>query len=67
MEAPEQAPPQTRSVPHVFGVPRYLYRTAMGHARDWIAALVGRDPVASFDHELWLWFFAGIVRQRWRA
>ena len=23
------------------------------------------DAVASFDHELWVWFFAGIVRQRW--
>ena len=23
------------------------------------------DAVAAFEHELWLWFFAGIVRQRW--
>jgi hypothetical protein len=29
------------------------------------AALRG-DAVASFDHELWVWFFAGIARQRWR-
>jgi hypothetical protein len=26
---------------------------------------VARDAVAAFDHEVWLWFFAGIVRQRW--
>lgn len=65
MEAPERAAPERQAVPHVFGVPRYLYRTAMAHARDWIAALARRDAVASFDHELWLWFFAGIVRQRW--
>ena len=27
---------------------------------------IRRDPVASFDHEVWVWFFAGIVKQRWR-
>jgi hypothetical protein len=21
--------------------------------------------VAAFEHELWLWFFAGIAKQRW--
>ena len=24
-----------------------------------------RDAVATFENELWLWFFAGIVKQRW--
>jgi len=66
MEAPERIAQDAGRVSHVFGVPRYLYRTALGHARDWIAALLRRDPVASFDHELWLWFFAGIVSQRWK-
>ena len=23
------------------------------------------DPVAAFEHELWLCFFAGVLRQRW--
>jgi hypothetical protein len=23
-----------------------------------------RDPIAHFEHELWVWFFAGVVRQR---
>jgi hypothetical protein len=22
--------------------------------------------VAAFDREVWLWFFAGIVKQRWK-
>jgi len=66
MEAPEQTAQDARRVSHVFGVPRYLYRTAIKHARDWIAASLRRDPRGSFDHELWLWFFAGIVRQRWK-
>jgi glycosyltransferase involved in cell wall biosynthesis len=75
MEQPERAPAsglpeldrsRARRAPNVFGVPRYLYRTALSHARASIAALLRRDTVASFDHELWLWFFAGIVRQRWK-
>jgi glucosyl-dolichyl phosphate glucuronosyltransferase len=67
MEAPERPMPAAGGVAHVFGVPRYLYRTAIAHARDWVTALVRQDRFASFDHELWLWFFAGIVRQRWKA
>ena len=66
MEAPERTTIDFVRVPHVFGVPRYLYRKAAAAARDWIVALLRRDAIASFDHELWLWFFAGIVRQRWR-
>ena len=31
---------------------------------DWLRASLRRDPVAAFDHEVWLWFFAGIFRQR---
>jgi hypothetical protein len=31
-----------------------------------LTALIRGDVVASFDHELWLWFFAGIVHQRWK-
>jgi hypothetical protein len=25
-----------------------------------------REPLAAFEHETWLWFFAGIVKQRWK-
>lgn len=66
MEAPERTAADARPVAHVFGVPRYLYRTAVAHARHWIGSVVRGDAIASFDHELWLWFFAGIVRQRWK-
>ena len=30
MEAPERTTLDFRTVPHVFGVPRYLYRKALG-------------------------------------
>ncbi|MGH9411931.1 MAG: glycosyltransferase family 2 protein [Vicinamibacterales bacterium] len=65
MEAPEATTLDFRRVPHLFGVPRYLYRKALWSAAAAAAAAVRRDSVAAFDHELWLWFFAGIVRQRW--
>jgi len=66
MEAPERTALDVRTVPHVLGVPRYLYRKALASVRDWIVSAFRRDPVASFEHELWLWFFAGIIRQRWK-
>ncbi|HWK12488.1 MAG TPA: glycosyltransferase family 2 protein [Vicinamibacterales bacterium] len=66
MEAPEQTTLDFRSVPHVFGVPRYLYRRALEHAFGAVRDALRRDRVATFEHELWLWFFAGIVGQRWK-
>ena len=65
MEAPERTTLDFRTVPHVFGVPRYLYRKALASLVTWLTAALRGDAVASFDHELWVWFFAGIVRQRW--
>jgi GT2 family glycosyltransferase len=65
MEAPERTTIDFRTVPHIFGVPRYLYRKALASVVTWLTAAVRGDAVQSFDHELWVWFFAGIVRQRW--
>jgi glucosyl-dolichyl phosphate glucuronosyltransferase len=66
MEAPQQTVLDFSAVPHVAGVPRYLYRKLLASVREMAAATLRRDPVAAFEHELWLWFFAGILRQRWR-
>src|SRR3954470_11388707 len=66
MEAPERTTLDFRTVPHVFGVPRYLYRRALRAVWESALAYVRGDASAAFDHELWLWFFAGIVAQRWR-
>lgn len=65
MEAPERTTLDFSKVPHIAGVPRYLYRKALSAAFGWARAAWRREPVAAFDHEVWLWFFAGIVRQRW--
>jgi hypothetical protein len=65
MESPERSALDFSRVPHVFGVPRYLFRTAVTTFGRTIKSALGGDPVSSFEHELWLWFFAGILRQRW--
>ena len=66
MEAPEQTTLDFSQVPHIGGVPRYLYRRAVTNLIGWLRATARRDPVGAFDHEVWLWFFAGIVKQRWK-
>jgi GT2 family glycosyltransferase len=66
MEAPERTSLDFRTMPHVLGVPRYLYRKALTSVRAAIASALRGDELAAFDHELWIWFFAGILRQRWK-
>jgi hypothetical protein len=64
MESPERTTLDFRTVPHVLGVPRYLYRKAIEETIASLRRTLGRDPVAAFEHELWVWFFAGILRER---
>jgi glycosyltransferase involved in cell wall biosynthesis len=66
MEAPERTTLDFATVPHIAGVPRYLYRKALGSCVGWLRATLAGDAVAAFEHETWLWFFAGIVGQRWK-
>lgn len=66
MEAPEQTELDYSKVPHIAGVPRYMYRSCLRALKEMIRAKIKRDKVAAFEHELWAWFFAGIVRQRLR-
>jgi hypothetical protein len=65
MEAPEQTVFDFSKVPHVAGVPRYLYRRAVSHLFGWLLSAARGNRVAAFDHEVWVWFFAGILKQRW--
>jgi glucosyl-dolichyl phosphate glucuronosyltransferase len=66
MEAPEQTTLDFRKVPHVLGVPRYLYRKTLVTGCKALAAYLRRDQIRAFDHELWIWFFLGILSQRWK-
>lgn len=64
MEMPEQTLLNFAKVPHVLGVPRYLYGKAALRLRRWAGRRARR--LEAFEDELWLCFFAGIVRQRLR-
>ena len=64
MESPEETTLDFGKVPHIAGVPRYMYRTFLRSCAEAAKAYVRGDAVRAFDHELWLWFFAGVVSQR---
>src|SRR6185503_13917953 len=66
MEAPEQSTLDYSKVPHIAGVPRYMYRSCLRMMKDMLKAGLRGDRVATFENELWLWFFAGIVKQRFK-
>lgn len=66
MESPESRALDFSKVPHIAGVPRYLFRTCIKKFFSICTAFVRRDAIARFEDELWIWFFAGIVRQRWK-
>jgi glycosyltransferase involved in cell wall biosynthesis len=66
MEAPEQTTLDFSTIPHVLGVPRYLYRKAFRTAVAWVRDSLRGSRVSAFEHELWLFFFVGILRQRSR-
>ena len=66
MESPEDTRLDFRRVPHVLGVPRYLYRKALRVAAAWMRLPVSGRTTESFESEMWLCFFAGIVVQRFR-
>ncbi len=67
MEHPEQTSLDYSTVPHVLGVPRYMFRSAIVAASEAAAHALRRRSVQAFERELWVWFFAGILRQRWSS
>jgi len=66
MEAPERSTLDFTKVPHLVGVPRYLFRTCAREMAGIVRDTLKGDAVRAFDHELWVCFFAGIVAQRWK-
>jgi glucosyl-dolichyl phosphate glucuronosyltransferase len=66
MESPERTALDFAKVPHIAGVPRYLFRTCIHKFFSIWGAMARRDAIARFEDELWIWFFAGILRQRWK-
>ena len=66
MEAPEQTVLDFSTVPHVGGRAALSLSQGSGALRQLACISFDGEAVAAFDHEVWLWFFAGIVKQRWR-
>jgi glucosyl-dolichyl phosphate glucuronosyltransferase len=66
MESPEETTHDFSKVPRIAGVPRYMFRTCLNRILAMARATAKNDAANAFDEELWLWFFAGILRQRWK-
>lgn len=66
MESPEESTLDFTKVPHIAGVPRYMYRTSLRALSEAAVAYARRQVARAFEQELWLWFFAGVCRQRRR-
>jgi glycosyltransferase involved in cell wall biosynthesis len=65
IERPEEHPRDLSAVPHILGVPRYLYRSKLLRPlQGWVSAHFHGDAVASFEQEMQVCFFAGLLRQR---
>jgi glycosyltransferase involved in cell wall biosynthesis len=66
MQAPESTDVDYSRVPHILGVPRFYLRKAPRELWRLLMSAWRGDRVAAFDAELWLWFLAGVLRQRWK-
>ena len=66
MQSPESTELDFSRVPHILGVPRFFYGNVPREIKRGILSAWRGDAVASFESELWLWFFVGVFRQRLR-
>jgi GT2 family glycosyltransferase len=66
MQAPEETDIDFSKIRLLFGVPGYMYRSCLQSAIDMVKARIKGQRVASFEHELELWFFLGVMQQRWK-
>jgi len=65
MEEPEGQRPDSRRALEIGGVPVHLARKAVRTTRSLLWHRLRGHEGDAFEYELWLCFFAGVVRQRW--
>jgi len=65
MEEPELERPPYAGDRQVGGVPLHLIRKALRSTLSLMWQTLKGNVAAAFEYELWLCFFAGVVRQRW--
>jgi glycosyltransferase involved in cell wall biosynthesis len=66
MQAPEESDLDFSKVRMIFGVPRYMYRSCFESAISMVKERLKGKQVAAFERELDVWFFLGVLRQRWK-
>jgi glycosyltransferase involved in cell wall biosynthesis len=66
MQAPEETNLDFSKVRKILGVPRYMYRSCFKSAMAVAKQRLKGQQVAAFERELDLWFFLGVLRQRWK-
>jgi glycosyltransferase involved in cell wall biosynthesis len=66
MQAPEDTSLDFSKIRMIFGVPQYMYRSCLESAVSMAKQRFKRQRVAAFERELDLWFFLGVLRQRWK-
>jgi len=66
MEEPERPHARSAGVRMVGGVPAHLFRKALRSSRSLVWRSLRGESAIAFEYELWLCFFAGVARQRWR-
>ena len=66
LENPEETSRDLSRVPHIAGVPRYLYRKFLASGVGLLRALARRDSRAILDEEMQLWFYAGMFIETWK-
>jgi len=64
LENPEHDPVAQRGS-DIAGVPVYLFLKALRFLRSLVWRRIRGDRVAAFERELWLCFFAGVIRHQW--
>jgi len=65
LEEPELQQPPHAGERQIGGVPAHLLRKAIWTAGAFAWHSMRRDVAIAFEHELWLCFLGGVVRQRW--
>lgn len=66
MQAPEESSLDFSKIRMIFGVPRYMYRSCLESAITMAKQRLKGQQVAAFERELDVWFFLGVLRQRWK-
>jgi glucosyl-dolichyl phosphate glucuronosyltransferase len=67
LDWPEERVIDVARVPHVAGVPRYLYRSVLRSGLGYLKGVARRDSHTILDEEMQLWFYAGIFAQTWKG